>query len=172
MKICFKCKEEKELSDYYKHKAMADGHLNKCKTCTKKDTKERTEINTSTPEGLEKERARHRDKYHRLDYKERQKEWDKDKPWKKSSKYKNLSRKFKTEKGTELHHWSYNDNDLESVFLMEVKQHRIGHKYIVLDLELKKYRTLDGWLLETKEEHFRYLQDYGVKFLSYQPINN
>lgn len=38
-KVCFKCSENKVLSDYYKHKQMGDGHLNKCKTCTKSDAK-------------------------------------------------------------------------------------------------------------------------------------
>ena len=38
MKRCFKCGLEKELTQFYKHKEMSDGHLNKCKECTKKDT--------------------------------------------------------------------------------------------------------------------------------------
>lgn len=36
-KVCFKCNENKELTKFYKHKNMLDGHLNKCKDCTKKD---------------------------------------------------------------------------------------------------------------------------------------
>lgn len=39
MKKCFKCGKEKELSCFYKHRAMKDGHLNKCKDCTKGDVK-------------------------------------------------------------------------------------------------------------------------------------
>ena len=40
-KKCFKCQVIKPLSDYYKHKQMGDGHLNKCKICTKKDVDKR-----------------------------------------------------------------------------------------------------------------------------------
>lgn len=39
MKTCFKCGVEQPLDNFYKHKGMVDGHLGKCKECTKSDTK-------------------------------------------------------------------------------------------------------------------------------------
>lgn len=49
-KVCFKCGECKPLSSFYKHRRMADGHLNKCKDCTKTDVKDRRRTNPAVQE--------------------------------------------------------------------------------------------------------------------------
>lgn len=33
--MCKTCGDEKDLSEFYKHKGMKDGHLNECISCTK-----------------------------------------------------------------------------------------------------------------------------------------
>ena len=69
-KVCFKCEIEQPITEFYKHSQMEDGHINKCKTCTRKDTRERVEILRNNPEWVEKEKKRNREKYHRLGYKD------------------------------------------------------------------------------------------------------
>lgn len=39
VKKCFKCGEVKPLTEFYAHPGTADGFLNKCKACTRKDTR-------------------------------------------------------------------------------------------------------------------------------------
>ena len=36
MKVCSKCKEDKELSECYKDKSKKGGHISNCKCCRKK----------------------------------------------------------------------------------------------------------------------------------------
>jgi hypothetical protein len=41
MKTCFRCGVSKALEDFYRHPAMADGRLDKCKACTRADVRRR-----------------------------------------------------------------------------------------------------------------------------------
>lgn len=38
-KPCFKCERVLPLEEFYRHPQMADGHLNKCRDCTRADVK-------------------------------------------------------------------------------------------------------------------------------------
>ena len=56
-KQCFKCKSVKSLKDFYKHPMMADGHLNKCKECTKKDVSKHRLENIDQIRAYDRKRA-------------------------------------------------------------------------------------------------------------------
>lgn len=67
MKVCFKCGLEKKLTDFYKHKGMSDGRLNKCKECTKSDVRKNYRENIDHYKDYERSRA---NKPHRIAAKE------------------------------------------------------------------------------------------------------
>lgn len=149
---------------------MQDGHLNKCKTCTKLDTKERqTTLIESDPEWVEKERARHRAKSIRLDYKTKYRPSKEDKaktisrykqkyPEKEKCKYITAYKAPKPEKGFHRHHWCYEESSALDFIILPIKEHLKAHIYLVYDQERMMYRRSDNnELLNTKEKHHEYI---------------
>lgn len=163
-KVCFKCNEQKPITEFYKHNKMSMGVVNKCKVCNKLDVKKDYYRKAEDESWLEKERERGREKYQRLNYKDKYKIWHGKRPYTKKSKYRNLSRKLKVPKGFELHHWNYNLEFLEDVFLLSRKQHGQTHTHILLNTSCLMYMDLEGNLLDTREKHFNYLLSKGIIF--------
>lgn len=167
IKTCFKCKKEKPLTEFYKHPAMGDGHLGKCKECTRLDTKKRDERRKENePDYWEKERRRGRNKYHRL-YEgtgkakpENNRRWEAKFPEKKrASSACGQLKKIKPFDGAETHHWSYLQEHWKDIIWLSKKDHKKAHRFIIYDQEQKQYRRIDTMeLLDDKQRHEEYIR--------------
>lgn len=169
LKTCNVCDLRKPLSEFYKNSLSKGGYQKRCKNCTKQESKRRLEEIKSDPELYQKEQRRHREKYHRLGYKEKHKpsaeskkaimdRYRKKYPEKQAAKNAsvNMSAPFE---GAEKHHWSYNEEHFTDVSWLTNKEHEKCHRFIIYDQERKMYRRFDtNELLDTKERHEQFIQ--------------
>jgi hypothetical protein len=58
MKTCFKCGKSKLLVEFYSHPRMRDGHLNKCKLCTRRDVRAHRKANLEAVRAYDRSRSR------------------------------------------------------------------------------------------------------------------
>lgn len=175
-KVCFHCKQDKPLKEFYKHPKMPDGHVNKCKVCSKEYAKGNYKSNTLKSGFYDKERSRWKRRY-------RKKNESRGKPvqdqlpkiysetWrnffeKYPEKYKayNAAQNIKVKvKGNHKHHWSYSNNNLKDIIELSQKDHVFAHTKIYYDQNLLCFRGLDGTILDTRESHIAYLSLFGIK---------
>lgn len=151
-KECFKCHRVLPLTMFYKHPRMADGHLNKCKECIKKDVHEKYMDNIENKSYVEKERERCREKYRRLGYKDVYKHNHPE--TKQVAAY--IKRRVSIPETHEIHHWDY--NLLYDVFILDKRIHKRFHKKVLFDEESKCF-LYNGELLDTKEKHEKAIRE-------------
>lgn len=163
-KICFKCNSEKPITEFYTHKKMKDGHLNKCISCTKSDNNKLYRTKSSDYDFKKLERERCKLKYQKR--KTQQKLITDIYKIKFPEKYsaRIASQYIDVPDGFHRHHWSYLPDHQKDVIILSASDHRILHVSMIYDQERMMYRDLNGHLLDSKESHINLLQSIKNNF--------
>lgn len=152
---------------------MADGHLNKCKECTKMHVREREARLKNNPYWVEMEKQRGRKKYQRL-YKgvKTKKEVHKKSTRNYRNNYPEIAtaqrraiRAIEVEDGLLRHHWSYRDEHHLDVIILSPEDHYELHRFLTYDPETKFFLSKEGNLLDTKEKHIEYFSMVTADFV-------
>lgn len=151
MKTCFKCKKTLPVEAFYTHPETADGHLGKCKRCTRADTQKRYLRIKDTPE----EKIRQKEKQIKAAA-----------LFPEKVKAKKATSKMTRSKGNHLHHWSYLRDHFKDVFEFSPEQHRSIHSFMIYDPERKQYRKLSGELIDSRAK----AEEYYYEVLSIEPF--
>jgi len=164
-KTCKKCGKTKDVFEFYGNHQMVGGCYNTCKECTREYAKKRRQRLQSDQNWVEKEKSRHREKYHRLGYRDRHKPSPKSKK-RIMEKYKmkfpekivahRLSQSI-VRPGFHVHHWSYVVEHAKDVFYLTNEDHFTAHRFLIYDQERMQYRTTDGVLLDSRQAHEAYV---------------
>jgi hypothetical protein len=158
-KKCITCKIIKSIDEFYKHPKTKDKYSSKCKSCTKEyGNKYYTDIrknpeknNIRINNSLNRKLGLNEDNtymYYKMF------------PEKCRAASTIRNRDFPKIKGSIYHHWSYNKKHYTDIIILTHSEHKIAHRYIIYDKERMMYRGINGILLDTKEDHLKYIKQY------------
>jgi len=169
MKKCIICEIEKPDIHFPVTKFNSPGT---CRECVKERADNRIKRLRDDPEWVKKERERTREKYHRLNYK--QKKPLKDAVEKSNKAYKakypekflakNAAQRIECPEGFHRHHWSYHPDNHKDVIIVEESGHYYLHRHMIYDQERGGYRNNNGVLL-SKAKQVRLLDECGFKVI-------
>ena len=159
MKICTKCKEEKELSEFSKSKSSKDGLQYNCKACQRQYCRQYYAKNAEYCKQYQREYVAENPELKA----ERNRKYKSKYPEKRKAKSK-ANYNLPSRAGCHRHHWSYNEEHWLDIIYVDASMHSYYHTHMEYDSTHMMYRIkATGELLDTRERHEAYLNILNIK---------